>query len=138
MAAAGSQADAMAAVEPNATPGAKYPVYDRLLNTLQLMQTQIEERVRPLAQEAVQLEAARLRHQCELEQNALTECLARIDQCISTCTERMNDYEKTYAELARLNQPLVTLGAEPEPMPEPLTIEKLTATLGPRIEKIAR
>lgn len=136
LAQARSQAEAMTAVGSSALPNAENPLYERLVNTLRMMQMQIEERVRPLAQESVQTEATRLRHQCEQEQSALTECLTRIDQCIATCTDRINDYQKTYAELARLNQRLMALGAEPEPLPESFTTEQFTATISARLGKI--
>ena len=137
MASSSSQTESMTAVESNRPADARDPIYDRLLNTLRVMQTQIEERVRPLAQEAVQVETARLRQQCVQDQSALTECLTRIDQCITNCTDRIHDYQKTYAELTRLNHRLVTLGAEPEPMPESFTMEKFAATLGARLGKTA-
>ena len=92
--------------------------YNRLLETLHDMQAQIEERVRPLAQQTIEIELARLREMSKQDQTALLECLARIDQCILSCIEGIGEYQKRHSELTRLNQRLATLGAEPQPLPD--------------------
>lgn len=91
---------------------------DRLFQTLHAMQAQIEERVRPLAQQTIEIEVARLREMSKQDQTALLECLARIDQSILSCIERVGEYQKRHSELTRLNQRLATLGAEPQPLPD--------------------
>jgi hypothetical protein len=93
-------------------------LYHRLFQTLHDMQAQIEDRVRPLAQQSIEIEVARLREMSEQDQTALLECLGRIDQCILSCIERLEEYQKTHSELTRLNQRLATLGAEPQPLPD--------------------
>jgi DNA repair exonuclease SbcCD ATPase subunit len=92
--------------------------YDRLLQTLHDMQAQIEERVRPLAQQTIEIEVARLREMSKQDQTALLECLERIDQCILSCMEHIREYQERHSELTRLNQRLATLGAEPQPLPD--------------------
>ena len=130
-------AETIPAVEAKPIPIAEDRLYDRLLNTLRDMQTQIEERVRPLAQETLHLEQARLREQSKQEHKALEDCLARMDQCILNCRDRINEYEKRHAELVRLNQRLATLGSEPEPLPEPLTAQNIAATISDRLGKLS-
>jgi DNA repair exonuclease SbcCD ATPase subunit len=93
-------------------------LYNRLFQTLHDMQAQIEERVRPLAQQTIEIEVARLREMSKQDQNALVESLARIDQCILSCMERVGEYQKRHSELTRLNERLATLGAEPQPLPD--------------------
>jgi hypothetical protein len=93
-------------------------LYDRLFQTLHDMQAQIEERVRPLAQQTIEIEVARLREMSKQDQNALLECLARIDQCMLSCTDLAAEYQKRHSELTRLNQRLAALGAEPKPLPD--------------------
>lgn len=93
-------------------------LYKRLFQTLHDVQAQIEERVRPLAQQTIEIEVARLREMSNQDQTALLECLARIDQCILSCMERVGEYQKRHSELTRLNQRLATLGAEPQPLPD--------------------
>src|SRR4030095_12570948 len=95
-------------------------LYDRLVQTLHDMQAQIEERVRPLAQQTVKVEIQRLREQSRQNQTALVECLARIDQGILSCIDRIGEYQSGHAELLKLNQRLATLGADPQPLPHPL------------------
>ena len=93
-------------------------LYNRLFQTLHDIQAQIEERVRPLAQQTIEIEVARLHEMSNQDQTALRECLARIDQCILSCIERVGEYQKRHSELTRLNQRLATLGAEPQPLPD--------------------
>ena len=92
-------------------------VYGRLFQALRDMQVQIEERVRPFAREIVNAEVVRIREQTEQNQVALSQCLAQIDQCILTCAERMDEYQKRHAALESLNGRLVSLGATAEPLP---------------------
>jgi len=131
-------AETRPAMEAKAIPNAEDRLYDRLLNTLRDMQTQIEERVRPLAQETLHLEQGRLREQWQQEHSALEECLTRLDECIVTCMDRINEYQKRHAELARLNQRLTTLGAEPELIPESLTASNIDATIRSRLGALHR
>jgi vacuolar-type H+-ATPase subunit I/STV1 len=93
-------------------------LYNQLFQTLHNIQAQIEERVRPLAQQTIEVEVARLREMSNQDQTALLECLARIDQCILSCMERVREYQKRHSELTRLNERLATLGAEPQPLPD--------------------
>lgn len=93
-------------------------LYNQLFQTLHDMQAQIEERVRPLAQQTIEVEVARLREMSNQDQTALLECLARIDQCILSCMERVGEYQKRHSELMSLNERLATLGAEPQPLPD--------------------
>lgn len=103
--------------------------YDSLLKALRDMQAQIEQRVRPLAQEALHAEEARLRKRYSREHKSLDECLARIDQCLLNCRDRIDEYEKRRAELARLNQRLSTLGADPLSLPESPAVEQDLAAI---------
>jgi len=114
----------LAAFAPLADPNPNFTgeglLYDRLLQTLHDMQAQIEERVRPLAQLTLQAEVAQLREQFAKDQAALKESLARIDQCLASCTDRLDEYQRRYGDLTALNQRLAALGAAPEPLPENL------------------
>jgi hypothetical protein len=75
------------------------------------MQAQIEERVRPLAQQVVELEVARLREQSSNDQAALNDCLAQIDQCILNCVGQLDDI-RAFPSSQRTHR---ELGAPPEP-----------------------
>ena len=107
-----------AAPVQSVSPFSQDPVYGRLLQALGDMQAQIEQRVRPIAQQVVELEVARLREQSDHDQAALKQCLAQIDQCILTCVDRLDEYQKKHASLIALNVSLTSLGAAPEALPE--------------------
>jgi hypothetical protein len=87
------------------------PVYGRFLEALHEMQTQIDERIRPLAQEMVQYEVVRLRDQADDQQNAVKECLANIDRIILDCLSRMDEYQNRCADLTAINHRLSDLSA---------------------------
>jgi hypothetical protein len=91
--------------------------YDRLLHILRGMQSQIENQVRPLAQQAIAFEVERLREQAGIDQRDLTACVEQIDRCISACVQRAHEYRREHAELALFNGRLTALGSTPEPLP---------------------
>ncbi len=124
------------AVQPQTTanPFTDDRVYSRLLQALRDMQAQIEERVRPLAQQVVEIEVARLREQSGHDQAALNACLAQIDQCILNCVGQLDEYQKKHALLISLNQRIANLGAAPEPLPDALPIESFDAAIQTRVE----
>jgi regulator of replication initiation timing len=109
---------------------------DRLFQTLHAMQAQIEERVRPLAQQTVEIEIQRLHEQSKQNQTALFECLARIDQSILSCIERIGEYQSRHAELMRLNQRLATLGADPQPLPDHWPTQNASEMIHFRLEEL--
>jgi hypothetical protein len=128
--------EAVPAAENKSVQYVEDRLYGRLVQTLHDMQAQLEERVRPLAQQTVELETARLREQAEQDQAALLECLARIDQCILSCTERIGEYQKRHSELTRLNQRLATLGAEPQALPEQPPPQNAGQMIRSRLEEL--
>jgi hypothetical protein len=109
---------------------------DRLLQSLREMQAQIEERVRPLAQQVVESEVARLREQSVNQQALLNSCLQKIDQCILNCIGQINDYQNTHAVLIALNERIANLGGTPEPLPESLLPENYSAALRARVDTV--
>jgi hypothetical protein len=131
-----TRADPAGETEP--FPGAEKRSYDSLFKMLRDMQAQIEERVRPLALETFRTEEARLRERYGLERQALEECLARVDQCLLNCRERIEEYEKRRAELARLSRRLVALGADPVPVPESLAGQDIAAVITSRFGDVRK
>jgi TolA-binding protein len=127
-----------AAPVQSASPFSQDPVYGRLLQALGDMQAQIEQRVRPIAQQVVELEVARLRDQSDHDQAALKQCLAQIDQCILTCVERLDEYQKKHALLITLNERLASLGASPEALPEQLIPMNLGDAVRLRLEALGQ
>lgn len=93
-------------------------IYDRLFRALQDMKAQIEERIRPVAEQVVQAEVERLRDLSQRQKNALEECLTQIDRSILGCRTHVSAYRERRSDLAAVNQQLTKLGAEPMPFPE--------------------
>jgi hypothetical protein len=83
--------------------------HDRLLNILRDMQSQIENQVRPLAQQAIAFEAERLREQAAVDQRDLSACVEQIDRCVSACVRRAREYRREHGELALFNGRLTAL-----------------------------
>jgi hypothetical protein len=107
-----SQNTASVAAAPSAEP------YDRLSHMLRVMQSQIENQVRPLAQQAIDFEVQRLRERAAIDQRDLRGCLEQIDRCVSACIQSAREYQREHAELALSNGRLTALGALPESLPE--------------------
>jgi len=109
-------------------------VYGRLQLALRDMQSQIEQRIQPIARQVVELKVARLREQSAQDQTALNECLAKIDRCILSCVDWMDEYQKRHDLLTTLNQRLTSLGAPPEPIPEYVFVASLSDTIASRLK----
>ena len=97
------------------------PTYERLFRALEDMKAQIEERVRPLAEQVVQAEVERLRDLSQRQKNALEECLTQIDRSILGCRTHVNAYRERRSDLTVVNQQLAKLGAEPMPFPQEIS-----------------
>lgn len=99
--------------------------YERLMQALHEMQTEIEEGVIPVAEQVVQREVERLRSQSEQEKSILQECLAHIDQSILNCRAQIDEYRQTRSDLVALNERLANLGAESVMVPDHFPAENL-------------
>ena len=92
--------------------------YERILQELRDIRMQLEERVRPVAQYAVQAEVERLLGLFEQRKNRLRDCLAEIDRELLGCRDHLAEYNEIRAELAAANERLTSLGAKPLTLPE--------------------
>jgi hypothetical protein len=108
--------------------------YERLLRALHDMQAQIEERVRPVAEQVVQAEIERLQGLSTQQKTILNDCLALIDQTILDCRIQMEEYRQTRSALSLLNQRLAELGAEPVAVPDYFPTENLGDLILARLE----
>ena len=108
--------------------------YQRLLRTLHDMQAQIEERLRPVAEQAVQAEIERLQSLSEQQRSILTDCLAHIDRSILNCQNQIDEYRQTRSDLASLNERLAMLGAEPVRVPDYFPTENLGDLILARVQ----
>ena len=110
----------------------------RLLQALQEMQTQIEQRVRPAVQLLVQNQVDQLRGQSDEKIAALRDCLGQIDLSVSQCLAGLDEYQKRYADLDTLNRNLAGLGVSPEPLPEKISVELLSESISARLANLSR
>ncbi len=108
--------------------------YDRLLRALEDMKAQIEDHVRPVAEQVVQAEVERLQDLSERHKNALEECLTQIDQSILGCQTHVNAYRERCSDLAMLNQRLAKLGAELLPIPENIPAANFEDVIKARVD----
>ena len=108
--------------------------YSGLLRKLADLQLQIEERLRPLAQQTVEAETERLRDWVKREQKALDQCLARIDENLLTCIELIGDSQKRHIDLNALKKRLEELGAATHGLPELSTSQDPSQILIARFE----
>ncbi len=108
--------------------------YERLLQALHDMQAQIEERVRPVAEQVVQAEVRRLRDLSEQHRTALQNSLAQIDENILNCRSQVDQYRQRRSDLATLNERLGKLGVDPAPVPELLPESNLAEIIRARVE----
>jgi hypothetical protein len=112
--------------------------YERLLDLVRDMQSQIEERVRPISEQVIELEVAQIRERSGNDQAILDRCLAQIDQCLLSCAGQIDEYQKMQAVLFSLNDRLAALGEPPEPIAESLLNQDLTDILRSRVDELRR
>jgi DNA repair exonuclease SbcCD ATPase subunit len=110
--------------------------YERLLKALQDMQAQIEERVRPVAEQVIQAEVERLRQLLEHHYTALQDSLAHIDANILSCRSYIDQYHQRRSDLAAVNERLSKLGADPAPIPDGLPEQNLGEIIRVRVENL--
>lgn len=110
--------------------------YERLLQALHDMRAQIEERVRPVAEQVVQAEVGRLRVLADQHQNAIVDCKNQIDQNILSCREQIAVYRQKRADLAAVSERLASLGAESLPLPEEFSTERIKDIIQTRLEEL--
>ena len=108
--------------------------YERLLQALHDMRAQIEERVRPVAEQVIQAEVEWLRDLSERHRTALQDSLAHIDANILNCRSYIDQYQQRRSDLAAVNDRLSKLGVEPMPMPDGLPEHNLGDIIRARVE----
>jgi hypothetical protein len=82
--------------------------HQRLSETRDDIQAQIEGHVRPVAKQVIQTEVERLRNLSEQQKSILRNCLMRIDRTILDCQSQMEEYRQRRADLAALNEQLAS------------------------------
>lgn len=110
--------------------------YERLLQALQDMKSEIAKQIRPVEEQIIQANADHLRHSFNEETRRLGQCLEQIDENILACRKFLQEYERVRAGLYSLNEKLAQLGGESLSVPEPLPATDLGEVVKGRIEHL--
>jgi hypothetical protein len=102
------------------------------------MQTQIDQRVRPLALQAVHDETERLRRLAQREQVAQEECLARFDRSVTICMDRIGEFRTLRSKLNAINNRLTELGVAAESFRDIEATGSMSEFMQARIEELRR
>ena len=94
------------------------PADQRLMRTPQEVHAQIDERVRPVAEQVLQKELERLRSESQHQKSILQDCLTHIDKSILNCQAQLDEYRQTHSDLVAINERLANLGAGPVAIPD--------------------
>lgn len=86
--------------------------YERLLQALQDMKSEIAKQIRPVEEQIIQANVEHLRQSFSQESRRLAKCLEEIDDNILACSRYLQDYERIRSGLQSLNEKLAQLGAE--------------------------
>jgi len=113
-------------------------VYGGLLQNVRELRLEIEERLRPLAKQAVQAEVERLSERMKHEQAALSDCLSRIDENLLICVERIHESQKKVNDLSTLKRRLEDLGGAPASLPEFSNTQDPADIITARLETLRR
>lgn len=121
---------------PNTPKETEVPPYENLLRMLRDMQMQIDQRVRPLALQAVHDETERLRQLAAEEQVAQDECLARFDRSLAICIERIAESRTLRTKLNAINDRLIELGVGAENFRDFKPMGSMSEFMQARIEEL--
>jgi len=110
--------------------------YERLLQALQDMKSDIARQIRPVEQQIIQANVDHLRQSFNQESRRLSKCLEEIDDNILACRQYLHDYERIRSGLKMLNEKLVQLGADAIAIPDGLATTDLGEIVRQRIEHL--
>src|SRR3970040_1371094 len=80
--------------------------YERLLQALQDMKTEIAKQIRPVEEQIIQANVDHLRQTFNQEGRRLNKCLEDIDDNILACRQYLQDYERIRSSLDGFNEKL--------------------------------
>lgn len=110
--------------------------YERLLQALQDMKTEIAKQIRPVEDQIIQANVDHLRQTFNQESRKLFKCLEEIDENILACRQYLLDYERIRSSLHSLNEKLCQLGAAAIQVPDGLPSADLGEIVRQRIEHL--
>lgn len=110
--------------------------YERLLQALQDMKTEIAKQIRPVEEQIIQANVDHLRQAFAQESRKLNKCLEEMDGNILACQRDLHEYERIRSALHGLNEKISQLGAEQIQVPESLTSSDLGEIIRQRIDSL--
>ena len=110
--------------------------YERLLQALQDMKSEIAKQIRPVEQQIIQANIDHLRQSFSQESRRLSKCLEEIDDNILACRQYLQDYERIRSGLQMLNEKLIQLGGDKIPVPDGLGSADLGEIVRQRIDHL--
>jgi primosomal protein N'' len=110
--------------------------YERLLQALQDMKSEIAKQIRPVEEQIIQANVDHLRQTFQQESRKLSKCLEEIDDNILACRQYLQDYEQIRSSLYGLNEKLIQLGAESIQIPDGLPTNDVGEIVRQRIESL--
>lgn len=108
--------------------------YERLLQALQDMKSEIAKQIRPVEEQIIQANVDHLRQTFSQESRQLSKCLEEIDDNVLACRQYLQEYERIRSSLYGLNEKLTQLGAESVQIPDGLPTTDLGEIVRQRIE----
>src|ERR671918_439802 len=110
--------------------------YERLLQALQDMKSEITKQIRPVEEQIIQANVEHLRQSFGEESRRLAKCLEEIDDNILACRQYLQDYERIRSRLQSLNEKLAQLGADSLQMADGLPTTDLGEIIRERIDHL--
>jgi|SoimicMinimDraft_4_1059732.scaffolds.fasta_scaffold16963_1 primosomal protein N'' len=110
--------------------------YERLLQALQDMKSEIAKQIRPVEEQIIQANVDHLRQTFSQESRRLSKCIEEVDDNILACRQYLQEHARIRASLDALNQKLTQLGAEGIQVPDALDTNDLGEIVRQRIEHL--
>lgn len=110
--------------------------YERLLQALQDMKSEIAKQIRPVEEQIIQANVDHLRQSFSQDSRRLVKCLEEIDDNILACRQYLQDYERIRSSLHGLNEKISQLGAEGLQIPDSIPTTDLGEVVRQRIEHL--
>ena len=110
--------------------------YERLLQALQDMKSEITKQIRPVEEQIIQANVEHLRQSFGEESRRLAKCLEEIDDNILACRQYLQDYERIRSGLQSLNDKLAQLGADSLQIADGLPTTDLGEIIRERIDHL--
>jgi len=110
--------------------------YERLLQALQDMKSEIAKQIRPVEEQIIQANVDHLRQTFSQESRRLSKCIEEVDDNILACQQYLQEHERIRGSLSAINQKLAQLGAEGIQVPDGLNTADIGEIVRQRIEHL--